>query len=267
MPSRHTIAVCRSGHISEYLREAQNFNQKRILKDETGEGEMVVDRLEPVSNHPKHCPKCGDEVLSQCENCSFSIETVHRGNIQGDIEDRPPFCRGCGEDFPWTTTVESELSREGEFIELEENEVHGHFYPELLHEINLSYRVQADHAVLILNRKLIESLLIDILRGELGFENVEEFYDSETGQHLGLGQLIENLEENSDQFRKHPGTMDEEFFRDMLDLKHSGDASAHAIEEEVDENDLESKSETATRVAKVLFRVRKSVLTMHGSQS
>lgn len=256
----HTIAICENGHIRKYLRKASVFDESGEITDLSEIGQSI----NPVLDAPDYCPDCGKRVLSVCPKCSQPIETSDRGRIHGDEEDRPDFCRGCGEDFPWTTTVESEVSREGAFLQISQDEVHGHFYPDLVHEINLVYQVQADHAVLILNRKLIESLITDILRAELGYENIQEFYDTETGQHHGLGRLIENLKKNAEHFRKHSNSLDEEFFQEVMELKHSGDSSAHTIEEEVDETDLKSKSETATRVAKVLFRVRKSVLTMNG---
>lgn len=196
-----------------------------------------------------------------CPDCSHPIESSNL-KIAGDKSDRPNFCSGCGTDFPWTSTIESEVSRDNFFLDIDESEVDGQFYPGLLYEINLSYRVQADHATLILNRKLIESLLTDILKAEFGYENTEVFFDTESGQFYGLKDLIKQFKENEAELRKHSGSLDEDLYRQIRELKHDGDAAAHVVEDTIREEELQEKSEIATRVVGILLSMRKSAWMM-----
>ncbi|WP_162138517.1 DUF2321 domain-containing protein [Halorubrum aidingense] len=240
------------------------YNRHAISSETESTGTFEIKTgivIEPVAEFPDYCSDCGEKVLNLCPECSHPIEAANQ-KTAGDESDRPNFCSGCGVDFPWTSTIESEVSRDGSFIDIEETEVEGQFYPDLISEINLSYRVQADHATLILNRKLIESLLTDILKAEFGYENVDVFFDGERSQFYGLKQLIKRFKENEAELSKHSGSLGEDLYRQIRVLKHDGDAAAHVIEDTIQEEELQEKSGTATRVVKVLLSMRESAWTM-----
>lgn len=258
MRETHTLAVCENGHILEYNREATSKE-----KNTTGQFDINLDvaNIHPVLDYQSHCLECGAKVLATCPDCDHPIEAANQ-KIMGDKSDLPNFCAGCGTDFPWTSKIESEVSRDGSFIDIDETEIDGQFYPDLIYEINLSYRVQADHAALILNRKLIESLLTDILKAEFGYENVEMFFDTENNQFHGLKELIRQFKENEGELSKHSGSLGEDLYRQIRELKHDGDAAAHVVEDTIREKELQEKSEIATRVVKVLLSMRESAWTM-----
>ena len=256
MKKRHTVAVCKNGHIHGY--KEGEIGKRKVRKEIGIEVERKIPLVEPVRYPLQYCTECGGKVLTECPECEHPIETEH-DRILGDETDRPNFCAGCGAEFPWTTTLESIVSREDRFIDVDLEEIGGHYYPELVHEINLSFQVKADHATLVLNRKLIESLLYDILKGELGIEQINEFFDTERGQHRGLKDLIDNLKGHHEELRKHSQALDGDFYEEIRELKHDGDSAAHVIEDEISEDELANKSEKATRIVKVLFTVRQSV--------
>lgn len=258
MRETHTLAVCENGDIQRYNRDAVTKTKR------TEKGIRIkLDRptVERVEHFPAYCSDCGKKVLVTCPECSHPIEAANQ-KIAGDETDRPNFCTGCGTNFPWTSTIESEVSRDDTFLDIDESEVDGQFYPGLIYETNLSYRVQADHATLILNRKLIESLLTDILKAEFGYENVGIFFDTENSQFHGLKELIKRLKENEAELSKHSGSLDEDLYRQIRELKHDGDAAAHVVEDTIREEELQEKSEIATRVVKILLSMRESAWTM-----
>ncbi|SIR77518.1 hypothetical protein SAMN05421752_102405 [Natronorubrum thiooxidans] len=65
------------------------------------------------------------------------------------------------------------------------------------------------------------------------------------------------------ELEKYGPNLDQRFFRAISDLKYRGDASAHAIEEDPSQDDLEEKSKSATNVAKILFRLKTEAKTAH----
>lgn len=254
------LAICTSGHLLE-SEKAEKVSANQIEMGKIINAEKLENPVYQVKF--KYCPDCGGQVLTQCPNCRSNLQTTYSGPPYPGEEEIPDFCHRCGEVFPWTATVEAKKQRDGDFLEIDDSEIDGHFYPNLVYEINLCYRVKADQAVLVLNRKLIESLIVDTLRSVFTMENLELFYDADNNKNLALSQLVENMKSNRSELKKYVSHLDEGFFRAVEELKYRGDASAHAIEEDPSQENLSKKSEQATIVAKVLFRLRKEAKTAH----
>lgn len=254
------LAVCTSGHLIG-TEKTEKVSANQIDINEAIDPRLIENPVYNVKHN--YCPDCGGQVLTQCPNCCSNVQTTYSGPPYPGEDEIPDFCHGCGEAFPWTVTVEAEKQRDGDFIRIDDSDIDGQFYPSLVYEINLCYQVKADQAVLVLNRKLIESLIVDILRSVFTMENIELFYDTENNKTLPLSQLVNNMKSNRSELKKYVSNIDERFFRAMEDLKHRGDASAHAIEEDPSQENIAEKSDQATTVAKILFRLRKEAKTAH----
>jgi len=221
----------------------------------------TVDRYAFSEGDEDYCPDCGRKVIHQCRNCG---EPIEGGSVEGKRGVRlPDYCTSCGEDHPWVDPVEAEKQRSGEFLNIDGSELNGHFYPTLVYEINLCYQVKADQATLVLTRKLIENLIVDSLRKAFSMDEIELFYDTDNSRTLPLSDLVENMKIRSKDLNSYSSAVDEELFRKIQELKYRGDASAHSIEEDASNVDMEEKSEIATEVAKVLFRLRQEAATAH----
>jgi hypothetical protein len=48
---------------------------------------------------PDFCTKCGDAIISACQQCKTPIE------LKSPAHRRPAYCSGCGKPFPWTETA------------------------------------------------------------------------------------------------------------------------------------------------------------------
>jgi len=248
------VRVCHNGHI----KKAGHDPQSPLTASEVVDVDVGVN----VSSGGSYCGKCGADIIWRCENCDTSILIEYNRSVPA-TGDLPNHCRACGELYPWVDPVQQAEQREGEFLAVEDSNITGQFYPSLVYEINLCYRVQADEAAMILTRKLLENLLIDILRGHFGIEENRMFYRPENRQHKSLGDLIEVFEQNTDELDQY-STADEDLILEKLnEIKYSGDASAHSIEQNISEGELDELSEGATWVAKVLFRIRREVATAH----
>jgi len=94
-------------------------------------------------------------------------------------------------------------------------------------------------------------------------ENVDLFYDTENKKTHSLSMLLQNMKDRNSEFKKYGISLDERFFRAVNELKHRGDASAHAIEENPSREDIAEKSGLATDMAKILFRLRTEAKTAH----
>lgn len=255
--TEYYLAVCSSGHLIDSAKP----ENVEIPKVDIEEAISAKKLNRSYSVEQNFCLECGGEVKTQCDNCDANIHTEYTGPPHPGDEDIPNFCHGCGSEYPWTSTIEAETQREGDFLQIDDSEIDGHFYPGLVYEINLCYKVKADSAALVLNRKLIESLIVDILRSVFTMDRIELFYSN--GRTLPLSELIDNMKSERTELSKYASNLDEGFFRALEDLKYHGDASAHAIEEDPSREDLKSKSDHATNVAKILFRLRQEAKTSH----
>jgi hypothetical protein len=175
----------------------------------------------------------------------------------------PNYCRKCGEPFPWVSTYKENVARDTDFItagaELTENE----FYTDLISEINRCYKIKADEATLILYRKLLENLLIDIIRSHYGIDEIELYFDTDKGRHRYFSELIDNLRERAGEFHKYSTALDDNFIDLIEDFKYRGDASAHSIENRVKSETIRNARDDATYLVRTLIEMRRNIRTVH----
>jgi hypothetical protein len=145
----------------------------------------------------------------------------------------------------------AEEPREDRFIDTDV--VEDQFYEQLVEDINECYRVRVNDAVLVLTRKLFENLLVDILRGHYGRQNIELFFDADRGYHHSLAELKKNLRDNVSDFRIYSRDIDEELLDKLDDFKEHGDAGAHSIVVGRTDEEIEGMADEATRLTKVLY--------------
>ncbi len=112
------------------------------------------------------------------------------------------------------------------------------FYNMLIEEINLCYHRKAFTAVSILSRKLIENLLIELLKTKFGNQDETSlgvYYDTENGRHNKYSILLENFWSNfNEHFRSCCNIGNRSILSNlknkMKELKNTQDATAHSVE-------------------------------------
>jgi hypothetical protein len=128
------------------------------------------------------------------------------------------------------------------------------FYDSLISDINRCYQAGVNEATLVLTRKLVENLLIDLLRAKYGHSdgNIELFYDTDNRQFSRFSSLIDNLDTNIHDFEYYSDRMDRDVIPKIKQLKGGGDASAHSIELSPSENTMDEYQSKANSVVDVL---------------
>jgi len=209
------------------------------------------------SGSPGYCPDCGEKGQSLCTKCGKNIE-VNQYSFSG-AEDIPQFCKGCGEPFPWTDTVEEHTARSGDFLDIAEEEITSQFHHELVREINLCYQVKANEATYVLYRKLLENLVYDSLRRHIDDEDIEEIFNTNEGRREGFKHLLSVLQSRQNELAQYSTAIDSKFISKLRDFKEEGDSSAHSTVNLVTDEELEENSEEATYLARILFELREEV--------
>ena len=116
------------------------------------------------------------------------------------------------------------------------------FYYKLQKDINLSYTYGIYSAVLILVRKLIENLVIGILRKKYGTktrDNVNLYFNTDRKQFRQLNTLIKNLDAKirENDFDVYP-QLDDKLIKALNKYREAGNRSAHTIEVNLTKDDV-----------------------------
>jgi len=104
------------------------------------------------------------------------------------------------------------------------------FYRNLATEINTCHKMAAYTAAFILSRKLIENLVIDILRKKFPVSetNLEIYYRPKEGRFHDLAVLLKNLEDRKEKFGIDESII-EEFFKLIKPFRSIANSNTHSI--------------------------------------
>ncbi|WP_435362340.1 DUF2321 domain-containing protein [Haloarchaeobius sp. DFWS5] len=207
----------------------------------------------------EYCTECGTKGHIECPECDNQKIIVSEENVtQEDVSrtDLPLFCRSCGTNFPWAGE-NGMIVQAGTFVD--DDYANGAFDEQTIGEINRCYRIGANTAVLVLYRKLIENTVIEILRGHYGTSQLEKFYNEDEGQFHGFSDLIDTLDNDKSDLRQYCNNLDNGIIAKIWSFKHEGDAMAHSIKYDIDDEELADLSDRATYVANVLLETRNEI--------
>jgi hypothetical protein len=126
------------------------------------------------------------------------------------------------------------------FLEIEN--VPDDFYRDLINLINQAYSIEFYPAVLIFSRKILENLLVDILRKKYGMPNIDMFYMTSKGRFQGFNTLLKNFDDNLGDFQHIIPELDSNFVKQINEYRESGNSSAHTLELNITKEDVDKKS-------------------------
>ncbi|MHA1863237.1 MAG: hypothetical protein ACTSWA_05660 [Candidatus Thorarchaeota archaeon] len=127
-------------------------------------------------------------------------------------------------------------------------------YRDLVNEINFCFANQACAATIVLTRKLVENLIVDILRKNYGMAGLDLFFEKGKHRFRGLSELIANLRSNVADFdtfglkKRHITTMEK--------LREEANANAHSILDHASKPELIDLRASARKAVKSLLSVR-----------
>ena len=145
----------------------------------------------------------------------------------------------------------------GRFLDIDN--VPGTFYPDLVENINRCYSLGIYDATLVLTRKLLENLLIDILREQYGKQEINLYYLPDNHRFKKFSTLINNFEDNLNDFQHLSGGLDNDFIGELNAFRQDTNAEAHSIETNITEDKMENYREQARHASRILFRVRENL--------
>ena len=142
---------------------------------------------------------------------------------------------------------------------LDIDNVPGTFYPDLVEDINRCCSLGIYDATLVLIRKLLENLLIDVLREQYGKQKIDLYYLPDNHRFKNFSTLINNFEENLSDFQHLSGGLDSDFINELNAFRQDANAEAHSIETNITENEMEDYQEQARHASQILFHVWRNI--------
>lgn len=128
------------------------------------------------------------------------------------------------------------------------------FYRDLRDLINRSYSLGLYLAVQIFSRKMLENLIVDVLRRNYS-SDINLFYIPKQGRFHGFKTLLENFQEKLNDFKTIVPSLDKTFIKKIDAFRVSGNSSAHTLELTVNKKDLNDKKDDLNSIVKTLIRI------------
>ncbi|WP_262176999.1 hypothetical protein [Haloarcula laminariae] len=157
---------------------------------------------------------------------------------------------------PGTGVLHSTFRSE-QFLDIDN--VPGTFYPDLVEDINRCYSIGVNDATLVLTRKLLENLLIDILREQYGKQEIDLYYLPSNHRFKNFSTLINNFEDNLDDFQHLSGGLDSDFIDELNAFRKDANSGAHSIETNITASEMQDYREQAQHASQVLLRLWRNI--------
>lgn len=155
---------------------------------------------------------------------------------------RPGEMRLPGEEEITVNPPGSPAPSRPDFIDVEAQYRIDKVYSDLIDEINTCYEYEAYSSALVMLRKLLENLIVDVLRFKYApVAQHDKYFDHTSNQFLPLNVLISNFEQIADEYAKY-GLL-KTHVAAIKGFRKEGNISAHSIVDFVSGEKLTSAQE------------------------
>jgi len=133
------------------------------------------------------------------------------------------------------------------------------FYNDLIDNINQCYQVEVYDGTLVLTRKLLENLVIELLRREYPKSYVQMYYIPEQQRFRNFSDLIEVFEYRLKDYQSYSNGVDGELIKNINRFRDSANSDAHSIVRNPSKEKVDDLGEDAEYAAKVMFRILRNM--------
>lgn len=133
------------------------------------------------------------------------------------------------------------------------------FFAGLVIEINRAYGFKLFSSTMTLLRKLMENLLIELLRTRFGMKNVEKFYSTDKGRHHDFSKLLENFDEEINSFKPYSSSFEKPMINFLNKFRVSSNSAAHSIDINENWEHVKSLKQELNHYSKLFENVIKKI--------
>lgn len=130
------------------------------------------------------------------------------------------------------------------------------FYRQLIDLINECYSKGIYVAVPIFSRKLLESLIVDILKKKYGNKDVEIFFDTKNRKYHSFNKLLETFEIKLPEFITCMPSLEKSFLKEISKYRERGNTTVHVLELDMKKVKPELESNKSDLNHKVITLIR-----------
>jgi hypothetical protein len=179
------------------------------------------------------------------------------GADAGELEDYPALQILEDEQIPHADNIPLLTHAAESFIDIEKTT--DDFYDDLIKNINKCYRIGVYDGTFVLTRKLLENLIIDLLRREYPKSYLRVYYIPEYGRFRNFSELIEIFEYRLKDYQSYSNGMNGELISDINRFRETANSNAHSIVRNPEQEEIEDLGEDAEHAAKVMFRALRNM--------
>ncbi len=129
------------------------------------------------------------------------------------------------------------------------------FYEKLIDEINRAYAYQMPMSLSITIRKLLENLVIDILRKKYSTANLTLYYDPSRRRFNDFSVLLQNLDAKKGDFNYITPSLDKSFISDLNRYREIGNSGAHSIDTNLAVEQFTADKDKINYLVRLLLKV------------
>ena len=133
------------------------------------------------------------------------------------------------------------------------------FYKRLVDEINCLYINQLPMSLSILIRKLLENLIIDILRKKYGTRDLQLYYDSSRGRFHDFSVLLKNLDSKKEEFHYITSNLDKSSIQRINKYRAAGNSGAHSIDVNLTIDQISKDKDDINYSVQFLLRILQNI--------
>ena len=141
------------------------------------------------------------------------------------------------------------------FIETEVIWMPDDFYRRLIAEINRAYAYEMPMALSVTVRKLLENLVIDILRKKYSTNHLELYYDTSRRRFQSFSLLLDNLKKKKGEFHYISDSLNSDAIRTLEQYRGTGNAGAHSIDTNLTIEYFADKKDEINYLVNLLMRI------------
>lgn len=104
------------------------------------------------------------------------------------------------------------------------------FFTQLSTEINDAHSWHLHTSTYMCLRKLVENLVIELMRKKFGTTNIDLYYWAEQHRFHDFSFMIKNLEREVSEFDQYSQSLDQKFFDFLKRFKEQANRAAHSID-------------------------------------
>lgn len=129
------------------------------------------------------------------------------------------------------------------------------FYRKLIDEINLLYTCRLPMSLVVMIRKLLENMIIDILRKKYGTQKLSLYYDASQKRFHDFSILLKQLDAHKTDFHHISPNLNKTLIKKIDKYRVTGNVGAHSIDADLSIDQVYSNKDQVNYIFGILIRI------------